>query len=183
LALEPDNSAAHDEKGYVFQAKRQWAQALAGRETAIADDSNYADAHAAAGWAKMYLGHSEDGLADVETALRLSPRDPWAPYWQFYVCHLHTHLAQWELAIEWCNKARAGDPANWPALVDIAAANAWTGRDAEARAAVAELLKLKPGYTVQQYVNFAKEFSENPTFLGQIQLACEGLRKAGLPEE
>jgi hypothetical protein len=47
----------------------------------------------------MFLGHSEDGFAGLETALRLSPRDPLVPWWQFNMCHLHTHLAQWEQAI------------------------------------------------------------------------------------
>jgi len=86
-------------------------------------------------------------------------------------------LAQWEQAIEWCNKAIAGAPALWYALVNLAAANAWTGRDADAKGAVAELLKLKPGFTVQQYVNIRKGKSGNPTY------QREGLRKAGLPEE
>jgi Flp pilus assembly protein TadD len=131
---------------------------------------------------KLYLGHSEDALAGVETALRLSPRDPLVPYWQYFVCHIHSHLAQWEQAIQWCNKAYAGAPELWYALADLAAANAWTGRDAEARAAVAELLQLKPGLTVQQFLNIAKGWSEDPTFLRQIQGILEGLRKAGLTE-
>jgi adenylate cyclase len=182
LALESDNSAAHDEKGFVFEAKRQWAQAIAEEESAIAYDSNNANAHAAAGFYKMYLGNSENGLAGVETALRLSPRDPYVPSWQSDSCILHGHLAQWEQTVEWCNKAYASYPANWIAVVYIAAANAWTGRDAEARTAVAELLKLKPGLTVQQFVNRGPLNSENPTFLREVQRIGEGLRKAGLPE-
>jgi hypothetical protein len=35
----------------------------------------------------MFLGHTEDGFAGLETALRLSPRDPNVPLWQFYMCH------------------------------------------------------------------------------------------------
>ncbi len=183
VALEPDNSSAHLEKGVVLRIERQYAQAIVEEETAIADDSNNADAHSFAGYFKLYLGHAEDGFAGVGTALRLSPHDTMAPYWQSFVCHLHSHLAQWEQAIEWCNKAHASAPMFWYALIDIAAANAWAGRDAEARAAVAELLKLKPGMTAQQYLVIAKGFSEEPTFLRQIQRICEGLRKAGLREE
>ena len=149
LALAPDSSSAHLEKGWVWVAKRQSARAVAEAETAIADDSNNAHAHATAGFNKMYLGRTEDGFAGVEIALRLSPRDPYVPVWQSSLCILHGHLAQWEQTVEWCNKAHASDPANWIAVVYIAAANAWTGRDAEARTAVAELLKLKPGLTVQ----------------------------------
>ena len=183
LELEPENSLAHVEKGYVIGTKRQWAQAIAENEKAIADDRNNAHAHAMAGYYKVYLGHAEDGFASLETALRLSPRDPLASEWQFFVCHLHSHLAQWEQAIEWCNKAYAGAPGLWYALIDIAAANAWAGHDAEARAAIADLTKVQPGFTVQQYLIIAKGYSEDPIFTRQIQRICEGLRKAGLPEK
>ena len=66
------------------------------------------------------------------------------------------------------------------AYIDLAAAYAWTGRDAEARAAVTELLKLKPGYTVQQWATI--KWSDNATFQREYQRIVEGLRKAGLPE-
>ncbi|HEY1864373.1 MAG TPA: guanylate cyclase, partial [Roseiarcus sp.] len=56
----------------------------------------------------------------------------------------------------------------------------WKGQDGEAKAAVAELLKLKPGFTVQAWANM--KWSDNPTFLREYQGIIEGLRKAGLPE-
>ena len=55
LELEPENSLAHVEKGYVIGTKRQWAQAIAENEKAIADDRNNAHAHAMAGYYKVYL--------------------------------------------------------------------------------------------------------------------------------
>ena len=79
LALQPDNSSAHDVKGWVYFWKRQYGPAFAEAEKAIADDGNNADAHATASFWKMFLGHSEDGFSGVETALRLSPRDPSVP--------------------------------------------------------------------------------------------------------
>ena len=48
LALQPDNSWAHDIKAWLFFAKRQFGPATAEAETAIAEDRNYADAYAAA---------------------------------------------------------------------------------------------------------------------------------------
>ena len=180
LALEPDNSAAHAMNGWVYFAKRQWGQALAEEETAIADDRNNVDAHAAAGLFKVFLGRSEDGFAGLETALRLSPRDRRLPYWQQYVCHLHTHLAQWEQAIEWCNKARAGNPTDFYPLVDLAAANAWAGHDKEAKEAAAQLQKVYPGFTVQTWAGV--HWTDDPTFNAQYSRIVEGLRKAGVPE-
>ena len=83
VAAEPDNSAAHMAKGDVFLQKRQWTQALAEAEAAIAANPNNVTAHANRSFWLMFLGRSEDGFAGLETALRLSPRDPIVPWWQF----------------------------------------------------------------------------------------------------
>jgi adenylate cyclase len=162
----------------VFFAKRQWPQAIAEAETAIANNRNNADAHAKRGF--WNIGRSEDGFPGVDTAFRLNPRDPGVPGWQYYRCHLHTHLAQWEQAIEWCDKAIAGAPLNWYALVDLAAANAFAGHDKEAREAAAQLQKVYPSFTVQKWAGI--HWTDDPTFNAQYARIVEGLRKAGLPE-
>ena len=89
-------------------------------------------------------------------------------------------MAQWEQGIEWCEKARAGAPDNWYALYHLAAANAWAGHDKEAKEAVAQLLKVLPGFTVQKYAG--RYWTDDPTFIAQHARIIEGLRKAGLPE-
>ena len=180
VVAEPDNSAAHYAKGWVFFANRQWPQAIAEAEAAIADNPSNAEAHAARGFWKSYLGRAEDGFSGLETAFRLSPRDPEVPLWQQQVCVLHNFLAQWEQAIEWCEKACAGAPEILYARVHLAAANAWVGHDKEAKEAVAQLQKVNPGFTVQTYAGI--HFSDNPTFIAQHARIIEGLRKAGLPE-
>ncbi len=180
VIAEPDSSAAHTAKAWVFFAERQWEQAIAEAETAIYDDPNNADAHAAYNFWRLFLGRAEDGFSGLETAFRLSPRDPRVSWWQFWVCHLHTHLAHWEQAIEWCNKARAGAPENWLPLVDLAAANAWAGHDKEAKEAVVQLQKVYPGFTVQTWTGF--HYSDDPTYKAQYARIADGLRKAGLPE-
>jgi hypothetical protein len=53
------------------------------------------------------------------------------------------------------------------------------GRDAEARAAVAGLLKSRPGFTAEDWANI--KWSDNPTFLHENQGIVDGLLKAGLP--
>jgi adenylate cyclase len=181
IRAEPGNSDAHLAKALVLNLKRQWPQAIAEADTAIADNPNNAEAHAPRGFWKLYLGRSEDGFSGLETAFRLSPRDPKVPFWQEEVCILHNFLAQWEQAIEWCEKARAGAPDDIYALVHLAAANAWAGRDKEAKEAAAQLQKVYPGYTVQTYAGI--HFSDDPTFNAQRARIYEGLRKAGLPEE
>jgi hypothetical protein len=101
--------------------------------------------------------------------------------WESSACALHAHLAQWDQAIEWCRKSITSLP-KYLTYAALAAAYAWSGHDADAEAAVTELLKLKPGYTVQQFADHAKSMSDNPTYLRELQRIAEGLRKAGLPE-
>src|SRR5271154_5667950 len=181
LLAYPENSRAHTAKAVSLSVKGQSDAAIAEAEAAIALDRNNPFAHALSGFYKMFIGRTAEGFSGVETALRLSPRDPGRFAWEWYICHLHAHLAQWDQAIEWCQKSNATQPM-FRTYVDLAAAFAWTGRDADARAAVAELLKQKPGYTgQQQWANRRK--SDNPTYLREEQRIVEGLRKAGLPEQ
>jgi TolB-like protein len=180
LALRPDDARAHLAKSNVFVAKRQWGAAIPQIEVAIALDRNNAGAHARASYYRMFLGHSEEGFSGVESALRLSPRDPSLSYWQFYMCQLHTQLAQWEQAIEWCGKSIAGNPQYLFPYVDLAVANAWAGHDKEAKDAVAQLRKLNPDFTVQTWAGI--HWSDDKTFNAQYARIVEGLRKAGVPE-
>ena len=180
LALQPDDARAHMAKAEVFFNKQQWRAAISQAEAALADDPNYADAHANLSFWNLFLGHSEDAFAGIETALRLSPRDPNVSLWQFFTCHLHTHLAQWEQAIEWCGKSIASGSQIPYLFVDLAAANAWAGHDKEAKEAAAQLQKVYPGFTVQTWAGI--HWSDDPTFNAQYQRITDGLRKAGLPE-
>jgi adenylate cyclase len=117
----------------------------------------------------------------VETALRLSPRDPLRNIWELFICHAHLHLTEWEQAVEWCEKSIATRATYWQAYVDLISAEGWLGRDAEAKAAIAELLKLRPGFTVQTWAN--NKQSDDATFQKEYARITEGLRKAGLPEQ
>ena len=55
-------------------------------------------------------------------------------------------------------------------------------RTTEAAAAVAELLKVRPGFTMQQLAQDGAKYSDNPTFRKEFERIAEGARKAGLPE-
>jgi hypothetical protein len=137
----------------------------------------------------MFVGRTADGVADIETALRLSPRDPMVPYWQWYLCRLHSHLAHWEKAIEWCNMAVASRVRDLPhivrhidVLVSLAPAHAWAGHDSEAKETLALMFRVNPNYGARDYEMFMSN-SSDPTFMAERARIIDGLRKAGLPEE
>jgi tetratricopeptide (TPR) repeat protein len=179
LKVHPDDAQAHYVKGSIFRAQKRFDEAMVEFETAIADDRNFAASYANFGQTKTYLGRPEEAIAPIETALRLSPRDPLLSIWLFWKCHAYTHLAQDDKAIEWCQRSVAIAP-YWFAYVDLASAYAWKGEQENGHNAVQALLKMKPGYTVSKLA--AEDWSKEPAFVKQYARIVEGARKAGLPQ-
>jgi len=171
---------AHFVKGEILRAGgKEFDSAISEFNAAILINPSLAPAYASLGNTEIRAGRAQEAFVPLETAIRLSPRDPLLNVWYFNICHAHTHLGQDNAAIEWCRRSVAVSPF-WISYVDLASAYAWTGRKEEAQAAVRELLKLMPNYTVDRWTHAG--FSNNPVFLTQYQRIIEGLRKAGLPE-
>jgi adenylate cyclase len=180
LSGYPEDAMAHFVKGEILRAGgKEFESAISEFNAAILINPSLAPAYASLGNTEIRAGRAQEAFAPLETAIRLSPRDPLLNVWYFNICHAHTHLGQDNAAIEWCRRSVAVSPF-WISYVDLASAYAWTGRKDEAQAAVRELLKLMPNYTVDRWTRAG--FSNNPVFLTQYQRIIEGLRKAGLPE-
>ena len=182
IAAAPNYAPAHSVKAEVLGLANRFDAALATYERAIALDRNHAVAYVGRARNLILMGRAAEALAPVEQAIRLSPRDPDLYVWYFVLCHAHTHLARDAGAIEWCNKSVATGQTFYFAYVDLASAYAWRGQKAEAAAAVAELLKRRPGFTVQALEQEGSGASDNPAFRREYQRIIEGVRKAGLPE-
>jgi adenylate cyclase len=182
IALSPNYAHAHYVKAEVLALSRRFDAALATYDRAIALDPNHAAAYVARGRSLIAIGRAAETMAPVEKAIRLSPRDPDLFIWYYVLCHAHTHLARDAPAIEWCLKSTATGKSFWGAWTDLASAYAWRGQKAEAAAAVAELLKVRPGFTVEQLAQDGAGYSDNPTFRKEFERIVEGARKAGLPE-
>ena len=193
LSAEPDNAGAHVAKAQVYQAlvltrgdapsDPLWDAAIAEAEAAVEIDRNNASAQAIRGWYRLFLGRAAEAFTGLETAMTLSPRDPVRPWWEYEICHLHAHLAQWEQALEPCRLAAQGLPNVWYPQGDLVIVNAWLGRDAEAKVALANLVRMLPGFTCKAEIALGARFSDNPVYNQQIARMVEGLRKAGLPEQ
>ena len=182
IVAAPNYAHAHYVKAEVLGLSNRFDAALAAYDRAIALDRNHAAAYVGRARNLNVIGRAADALAPVEKAIRLSPRDPDLYVWYFVLCHANTHLARDAQAIEWCLKSLATGKTFYFAYVDLASAYAWRGQNAEAAAAVAELLKLRPGFTVQTLVQEGSGTSDNPAFRKEFQRIVEGARKAGLPE-
>jgi len=182
ISSAPNYAHAHYVKAEVLGLANRFDAAIATYDRAIALDRNLAAAHVGRARNLVLIGRAADALAPVEHAIRLSPRDPDLYVWYFVLCHANTHLARDALAIDWCLKSIATGKTFWAAWSDLASAYAWRGQKAEAAAAVAELLKVRPGFTVRKLAEEGSGVSDHPAFRKEFQRIVEGVRRAGLPE-
>ncbi len=173
VALNDSLPQAHTVLGYVYLVQKQYEPALTEMEWTIALDPNDANSYASLVEALSRVGRSEEALRAAEQALRFKPlsadnhlssvgiayylagrpKEAIAPLKQFlarYPNHLGPHLT-------------------------LAAVYSELGREAEARAEAAEVLRLNPKFLLE--VHKERVPIKNPAML---ERQIEALRKAGL---
>jgi tetratricopeptide (TPR) repeat protein len=180
LAVQPNSHLAHFVKAFIALGNGQRDASLAELNAAVAANPNFADGLAEKGHYLILRGRSAEGFDLIEQALRLDPRNPARGLWQYYACDAYAHLAEWEQAVEACQKSAAMSPAlDLPYFV-LVAAYGWLGRLDEARDVIAELKQRRPNASVQLYKRI--EGINEPGFTSELQRILDGLRKAGLRE-
>ena len=135
------------------------------------------------GLGKIYIGRAEDTEAHVAEALRLSTRDTMAYIWMFHVGLAENHLGHWEQAAAWFRRAIETNRNHPHSRFALAAALAQLGRLDEAHSAVRAGLALNPIFALSRVRTAWTARSDDPTYLAQLELVFEGMRKAGVPEK
>jgi adenylate cyclase len=152
-------------------------------ETAIALDPNNVAVVRQLGYTLMHLGDPEAAIPIIEKGIRLSPYDAGTPgaYQVLGLCHLL--LGNVEQAIEFSRKSQAGNPRLYYTHTNLAAAFALNGDLNQARAALAEGIKLQPGIRSLAQVRASFPYA-NPKYVTLVEKTVfVGLRLAGMPEE
>jgi adenylate cyclase len=123
-----------------------------------------------------FQGHGADAVEQTRRAAELSPLDPWRYYYDSLCATAALAARDYERAIELARASLKLNRAHASTLRVIAIAAAELGRLDEARAAVAQLLKLDPTLTVSGYL------ARSPAGRYETgRLWAEALRRAGLP--
>jgi TolB-like protein/class 3 adenylate cyclase len=182
LSSAPDHAYAHVMLGYVYVSTKRAAEGIAKCEHALGLDRNLADAHACIGLGAVFIGRAEETEAHIADALHLSPRDTQAYAWMLFAGNAKTHLGSYEQAITWFRRAIEANRNFAHPNFMLAAALAQHGRPDEARSALKAGLALDPGFTLSRVLALWPAFSDHPTYLAQLELLFDGLRKAGVPE-
>jgi TolB-like protein/class 3 adenylate cyclase/Flp pilus assembly protein TadD len=181
LSIAPEHAFAHLHMGVVQIFTNRGTRGIAEFERALALDRNLATAHGFIGIAKHFIGRSEETDAHVQEAIRLSPHDALAYLWLGALGLAKINLGADEEAVDWLRRSIDANR-NFPVYhFALAAALGQLCRLDEARSAVQAGLALNPTFTISRFRAGAP--SDNPTFLAQRERFCEGMRKAGVPEE
>jgi adenylate cyclase len=185
-ALERDANhvMARVAMGLLRRSQNRLGEAQAELEMAVAIDRNCAEALRLLATALLFLGEPEAAIPHLERAIRLNPRDPnLSGYlWPLGQCHLL--LGQVDEAIALLRKACAALPGDYFVHLNLAGALGIRGDLDEARAALAEALKIKPK------VNSLTKYRAHTPWIGnprhwalRDKTLNAGLRRAGFPDE
>ena len=180
IALDPRWPQSHLVMGWVLFERKRVGQALASFEHAAQINPHDSWAHASVAAANIALGQPENALEPLRKAMRLSPRDPSLSNWQLFMGVACLHLRRDDEAIDWLNKSVALNPNDPFTHMFVASALALSGREAEAKVQLAELLRLKPEFTLGHFK--AVEPSDVQAFRAQRERIYQGLRRTGVPE-
>ena len=145
LALDAGQADAGALRGMVCLIQQRYEEAVAAAERAIAEGASAAGPVMWAGQIFTFSGRPEVGLALLQKASRLSPLPP--PHYFNVLRNCYRMLGRNEDAIDAYRRGLQEAPHTVNGLVGLALVLARAGRNAEARAAVAEARRLQPDVT------------------------------------
>ena len=161
--------------GWIHRMKGQFEKAVSGLEKAHALCLNCADISAGLGMALNDAGRPEEAMQILNNALRLNPIPP---SWYYYqIGNAYRMTGKYERALREYKKAIQVQPDNFLAHLGLAVAYVYLGREKEARATAAEVLRINPKFSVELYAKSIPASNETAW-----QREMDALRKAGLPE-
>ena len=174
VALDGANADALSCLGWALQARGELAGALAEIEQALAMSPNLAVAHWHRGAVLIFLGRPKEGLASIDTSIRLDPRNPFSVIRLLHItCGLY-FSGEYEATVDAAGRLIRSYP-DFPMVYRwSAAALGQLGRNTEAKDALDKAMNLAPA-AFNMYVR-----NRVPWFRPEDHAhLLDGLRKAG----
>jgi adenylate cyclase len=120
-----------------------------------------------------YVGRREEAIALLEKAIRLNPIPP--NWYLFSLGEAYCLTRQYEEAIAVYTKVLHRNPEDIRTLIGLAATYSLMGREEEARAQAAQILRIYPKFSLEYFAKTLPFKNKADT-----DLYIDSLRKAGL---
>jgi len=173
IALDSSLAVARVRLGYIYAAMiRQHDKGIVEGEKALALAPNSADIVNLYAVILTYAGRWHEAIPLYREALRLNPKPPNNYYRHFAVVLRET--GQYDEAISLLKKAIKQEPNDSLAYLVLTTVFSYAGRQEEARAAAAEVLRINPKFRIEQLPQGTHRD------LAVVEHENEALRKAGL---
>jgi adenylate cyclase len=176
IVLDDTFAEAHGLLGFLYSMTRQHDKAVAKAEQAVALNPNSAECHYRLGKILTFAGRWKESIPEYERAIRLNPIPP--NKYLFSIGLAYGWTGQYEKAITWCKKAVHQKPNSYLAHFMLTVVYSLSGRDEEARAEAAEVLRIQPKFSLEKQKKKATYKKET-----DMEKLFGALRKAGLPEK
>jgi len=176
IELDDQDASGFFTIGRVHLARREYDLAIDALEHAVQLNPCLAVSYCGLGDSLAYEGRLDEAIDQFETAIRLSPHDPFR--WAFYSYRSLAHLFRGDFtdAVNWARKSSQIPNAQYWARAHLVAALGHLGDEKQAETAVKDLMRTKP--------EFSQEFARQHLFYlkrdDQIEMYIDGLRKAGI---
>jgi adenylate cyclase len=173
IALDDSLPEAHRLLGHIHLSKKQHEQAIAEQEGAIKLDPNNADSYASLADVLTWAGRSREAIGLVEKAMRLNPH--YQVQYLFTLGNAYLLTGEYEKAVATEKEALTRNPDFLGSHLILAEIYSELGHEADARAEVAEVLKISPNYSLEM-ARATLPFKDQ----AQLEHSLSALRKAGL---
>jgi adenylate cyclase len=175
LALDDSYAGGYMALSSVHLQKGEVKEAVALRQKGVALSPNSANYRSLLGIALLFEGgRTEEAIKEFKMANRLDPFPP--NQILHYTGVAYRVNGEYEKAIEFFIKAIKNEPDYWLSHFGLTACYGLLGREEEARASAAEVLRIRPNFYIKKvYTPYRDKADKERTI--------EVLRKAGLPME
>jgi adenylate cyclase len=173
ISLDDSFADAHALLGWLYTMIRQHEKGIAEAERASALNPNSTFSYTFLGLTLNYAGKHEEAIKIYKKAIRLSPIPPINTL--FCLCIACRDCGRYKEGISAAKKAIHREPDNLWAHTCLASCYALLGRDNEAYAEAAEVLKIDPKFSVT-YLEKRLPYKDP----ADTQLVIGSFRKAGL---
>ena len=173
IALDEFEALAHAILGFFYAFAGQFDKGVAHAERGLALEPNSFTVLYNAASALAYSGRPEEAIPLFQKARRLNPFSAGVFFHTLSVAY--AMAGRFDEAVEQAKKAVELEPKNQLPYLALASACILAGREEEARAAAAEVLKINPTFSVEQYARVRPYLDKS-----QIDRMIDSLRKAGL---